>query len=159
MKKQVSPKMKYSRSLFFSYRRPNLISGCVVNISIARRTSSEASKWHGYKLSVKVNSLNHVWLCTPPIHGIYQARVLEWVAISFSRGSSWPRDQTQVSHIVGRRVTVWDSREAQVLPGREYRPSLWRRGSPGLGAVQAPGGRVCGFSSQLWGWGICWGYL
>ena len=39
------------------------------------------------------------------IHGILQARVLEWVAISFSRGSSWPRDQTRVSHIVGRRFT------------------------------------------------------
>ena len=36
------------------------------------------------------------------ILGIFQARVLEWVAISFSRGSSQPRDQTQVSHIVGR---------------------------------------------------------
>ena len=40
--------------------------------------------------------------CSPPgasVHGILQARVLEWVAISFSRGSSPPRDQTQVSHI------------------------------------------------------------
>ena len=36
------------------------------------------------------------------IHGIFQARVLEWVAISFSRGSPQPRDQTQVSGIVGR---------------------------------------------------------
>ena len=36
------------------------------------------------------------------VHGIFQARVVEWVAISFSRGSSWPRDQTQVSCIVGR---------------------------------------------------------
>jgi len=35
-------------------------------------------------------------------HGIFQARVLEWVAISFSRGSSRPRDRTQVSHIAGR---------------------------------------------------------
>ena len=32
------------------------------------------------------------------VHGIFQARVFEWVAISFSRGSSHPRDQTQVSH-------------------------------------------------------------
>ena len=38
------------------------------------------------------------------IHGFFQARVLEWVAISFSRGSSWPRDQTQVSRIAGRRL-------------------------------------------------------
>ena len=38
--------------------------------------------------------------CSPPgssVHGIFQARILEWVAISFSRGSSWPRDRTQVS--------------------------------------------------------------
>ena len=47
-----------------------------------------------------------------PIRGIFQARVLEWVAISFSRGSSWPRDQTQVSRIAGRRFTLWATREA-----------------------------------------------
>ena len=40
------------------------------------------------------------------IRGIFQARVLEWVAISFSRGSSQPKDQTWVSHIVGRRFTI-----------------------------------------------------
>ena len=45
------------------------------------------------------------------IHGIFQARVLEWVAISFSRGSSWPRDWTRVSCTVGRRFTVWATRE------------------------------------------------
>ena len=47
------------------------------------------------------------------IHGIFQARVLEWDAIFFSRGSSQPRDQTQVSHIAGRRFTIWATREAQ----------------------------------------------
>ena len=41
------------------------------------------------------------------VHGIFQARVLEWVAISFSRGSSRPRDQTQVFCIAGRHFTVW----------------------------------------------------
>ena len=41
------------------------------------------------------------------ILGIFQARVLEWVAISSSRGSSQPRDRTQVSCIAGRRFTVW----------------------------------------------------
>ena len=45
------------------------------------------------------------------IHGIFQARVLEWVAISFSRGSSWPRDWTQVSLIESRCFTVWATRE------------------------------------------------
>ena len=46
------------------------------------------------------------------VHGIFQARVLEWVAISFSRGSYWPRDRTRVSHIAGRRFTIWATREA-----------------------------------------------
>ena len=49
------------------------------------------------------------------VYGILKARILEKVAISFSRGSSWPRDQTQVSHIAGRFFTIWATREE--LPG------------------------------------------
>ena len=45
------------------------------------------------------------------VHGIFQAIVLELIAISFSSGSSWPRDRTQVSCIVDRRFTVWATRE------------------------------------------------
>ena len=45
------------------------------------------------------------------VHGIFQAIVLEWVAISFSRGSSQPRARTQVSRIVECRFTVWATRE------------------------------------------------
>ena len=41
------------------------------------------------------------------IHGIFQAKILEWVATSFSRRSSWPKDWTQVSRIVGTCFTVW----------------------------------------------------
>ena len=41
------------------------------------------------------------------VYGIVQARVLGWIAISFSRGSSWPRDQTQVFHLAGRCFTLW----------------------------------------------------
>ena len=46
------------------------------------------------------------------IHGTFQARILEWVAISFSRGSSWPRDRTWVSRILGSHFTLWATREA-----------------------------------------------
>ena len=46
------------------------------------------------------------------VHGILQARILEWVAISFSRGSSLPKNQTQVSCIAGRFFTDWAMREA-----------------------------------------------
>ena len=45
------------------------------------------------------------------VHGVFQARILEWVTISFSRRSSRPRDWTQVSRIVGRCFTVWATRE------------------------------------------------
>ena len=41
------------------------------------------------------------------VHGILQARILEWVAILFSMGSSWPRDPTQVSCTAGRFFTAW----------------------------------------------------
>ena len=53
--------------------------------------------------------------CSPPgssVQGILQVRILEWVAIASSRGSSRPRDQTQVSCIAGRFFTVWVTREA-----------------------------------------------
>ena len=52
---------------------------------------------------------------SPPgssVHGILQTRILEWVAISFPRASSWPRDGTPVSCIVGIFFTIWATREA-----------------------------------------------
>ena len=64
-------------------------------------------------------------------HGLYpstllcpgglQAGILEWVAIPFSRGSSQPRDLTQVSHIAGRFFTLWATREALDLTGTWWR--------------------------------------
>ena len=61
-------------------------------------------------LSLPIKPLSHVQLfcnpmgCSPtgsPIHGISQARILEWVALSFSRGSSWPRNRTHISCTAG----------------------------------------------------------
>ena len=79
---------------------------------------TEKSEWSSGRLPVgwewsetwKCWSLSHVWLCDPmdcsppgfSVHGILQARILDWVAISFSRGSSQPRDWTWVSCIAGR---------------------------------------------------------
>ena len=48
------------------------------------------------------------------IHGILQVRILEWVAISFSRASSQPRDRTQVSHIAGRRFYHLSHQESPI---------------------------------------------
>ena len=69
---------------------------------------------------VKVKSLSRVRLCDPmdcsppgfSVHGIFQARILEWVAISFSRGSPWPRDWTWVSCSAGRLFTIGATRES-----------------------------------------------
>ena len=54
------------------------------------------------------------------VHEIFQAIVLEWIAISFSRGSSRSRDRTQVFHIVDRHFTIWATREALVSLCRLY---------------------------------------
>ena len=54
--------------------------------------------------------------CSPPdssVHEILWTRILEWLALPFSRGSSWPRDWTWVSCIAGGCFTVWATREAQ----------------------------------------------
>ena len=74
-------------------------------------------------LSKKVKSLSRVWLCDPvdcsppgsSVHGILQEGILEWVAISFSRGSSQPRDRTRVSCIAGRCFILWATRKAPGL--------------------------------------------
>ena len=53
--------------------------------------------------------------CLPgsSVHGIFQARILEWVAVPFFRGSSLPRDQTPVFHISGDFSIFWATRETQ----------------------------------------------
>ena len=50
-----------------------------------------------------------------PVHGIFQARILEWVALPFSRGSSQPRDRTWVSSTAGRYFTVWATK-VNIIP-------------------------------------------
>ena len=86
------------------------------------------SLWFGLKKGFQVVLLLSEWvkvtqsfpiLCDPidysppgsSVHGILQARILQWVAICFSRGSSWHRDWTQVSYIAGRLFIFWASRE------------------------------------------------
>ena len=55
--------------------------------------------------------------CIPPgfyVHGILQARILEWIGIPFSRGSSHPRHQTQISCIIARFFTIWATRKSKI---------------------------------------------
>ena len=67
--------------------------------------------------------------CSPPgssVHGILQARMLEWVAISSSRGSSLPRTLTQFSCIAGKFFTVWATREASFVLNNGLFPRMQR---------------------------------
>ena len=76
----------------------------------------EGRKWKKGRKEVKV-AQSCPTLCNPmdyTVHGILQARILEWVAFPFYRGSSQPRDQTQVSCMAGGLFTSWAKREAQI---------------------------------------------
>ena len=98
---------------------------------IFSNTTIQKHQFFGAQFSLMSNSHIHIEsesevaqscppLCNPmdcslpgsSIHGIFQARILEWVAISFSRRSSLPRDWTWISRIVGRCFTAWTTREA-----------------------------------------------
>ena len=65
--------------------------------------------WERIRAGWKWKPLSHVRLYAA--HGIFQARILGWVAFPFSRGSSQPRNQTQVSRIAGRFFTSWATRQ------------------------------------------------
>ena len=62
--------------------------------------------------------------CSPPgssVHGILQARILKVRSHSLLQASSWPRDQTWVSHIAGRFFTIWATRETQKTMGATFK--------------------------------------
>ena len=86
------------------------------------------SLWH-------VCVLGRVWLCDPTdcsppgssVHGIFQAKIQEWIAISFSRGSSRPRDPTWVSGTAGSFFTNWGmATDSSILVTQlEHTCSVW----------------------------------
>ena len=93
-------------------------------------------------------------------YGLYspwnsQARILEWVASPFSRGSSQPRDRIQVSHIAGRFFTSWATREAQEYWSGEPFSSIGDfpnpEINPGFPALQADS-----LPAELCGWETIW---
>ena len=90
--------------------------------------------------------------CSPPgcsVHGILQARILEWVAIPFSRESSWPKDQTWVSCIAGRLFTVWATREIHTM---EY----CRENPIDLQPQEGWHFAFCSNMDRLWGYDVQW---
>ena len=94
------------------------------------------------------------------VHGILQARILEWVAFPFSRGSSKPRDRTQLSCIAGGVLTSWATREAQAYwsgwpipsPANLPDPGV-KQGSPALQVNSLPT-ELSGLRNLYNGWAI-----
>ena len=77
-----------------------------------------------FKMKVAQSCLT---LCDPmndAVHGIFQARILEWVAFPFSRGSSQPRGRTQISRIAGGFFTRGAPREALMFKGKPQNTCL-----------------------------------
>ena len=94
--------------LLFRLFRPSVVSGFLTPGSAAHQASLSLTQWKSEKWSHSVvsDSLQPRSLPGSSVHGIFQARVLEWVAISFSRGFCWPRVWTRVSCITCRCFTV-----------------------------------------------------
>ena len=83
---------------------------------LSSSSSSSMDTWSLHKLSEVKVAQSCPTLCDPMdyrIHGILQARILEWVVFPFSRGSSQPRNGTQISRIADGFFTRWTIREAQ----------------------------------------------
>ena len=99
------------------------------------------------------------------VHGILQARILEWVAIPFSRGSSQPRDWTRVSCIVDRHFTVWATNQFYKFKpyflgfpgGSDGKASAYNAGDPGSipGSGRSPG-KGNGNPHSILAWRIPW---
>ena len=80
------------------------------------------------------------------VHGIFQSRILEWVAISFYRRSLWLRDWTRVSHIVGRLFTIWVTKPRQHIKKQIH-----------YFANKGPSCQSYGFSSShVWMWELAY---
>ena len=114
-----------------------------------KATICKPGKWKWKKVKVAQSCPT---LCNPmdyTVHGILQARVLEGVAFPFSRGSSQPRDQTQVSHNAGRFFTNWAIREAQECWSGQPSPPPWDLPDPGI-EPGSPALQVDSLPTELW---------
>ena len=82
----------------------------LISLKIPHLVVTRNLLWHGQKIESKVKITQSCPTLFHPmdyiVHGILQARILEWVAVLFSRGSSQLRNQTQVSHTTGRFFTI-----------------------------------------------------
>ena len=116
------------------------------HLLLGRKAINNLRKWES-EVAQSCPTLCDPMDCSLPgssVHGIFQARVLEWIVISFSRISSRPRDWTWVSCTAGRHFIIWTTREALLLLSSFSRVQLCA--TPETAAHQAP--PSLGFSRQ-----------
>ena len=142
---------------FYSYDSPIGNTNIWLNVKIDQEDTSEMRSAGGgtwveaYKSPIKVKVSQS---CLTPchsmdyslpgssVHGILQARILEWVAFPISRVSSRPKDRTQVFCITGRFFTMWATREANVILNNKK--SHWAKDPVSLSAESWKGGTCTG---------------
>ena len=140
LKVSISPSWIY---LLYSYCLKkntylNFYPTCPLNYNIG--TYLSYFNWLASRGEVKITQSCWI-LCNPmdyTFHEILQARILEWVAFPFSRGSSQPRDWSQVSCIAGGFFTSWATREAQEYWSGEQRTWLHTRPEKIKSQIQFP---------------------
>ena len=113
-----------------------LPSGCIVDPQPHQPPCPETQQTAQDSSEVKVAQL-WLTLCNPmdyTVHGILQARILEWVAFPFSRGSSQPKDPTQVTCTAGGFFTSWATRDAQDSSWRQMSKHLLSLSQLSLGS-------------------------
>ena len=113
---------------------------------VLRQVPDTGNKWVTQSCPTLCDSMDYT------VHGVFQARILEWIDpfYPFSRGSSQPRDWTQVSRIAGGFFTSWATREAQEYWSGQPIPSPVDLPDPGIEpgslALQADS-----LPTELWG--------
>ena len=118
-KRKASKVAAFSRTKLASLNQPNSLLYKIMLLGLCDPPTHKII--HGFLswcVSLKVIQ-SCPTLCSPidyTVHGILQARMLAWVAFLFPRGSSQPRDRTQVSWIAGKFFTSWATREAHSFP-------------------------------------------
>ena len=123
--------VSYNESYGFSLpeKRHACVHWVFLSVSVLwiprRQSAPPLSEWKS--LSVRLCDPMDCSLPGSSVHGILQARILEWVAILFSKRSSWLRDWTWLSCIASRFFTVWATREGAPLPTPW---GLWSQGQP-----------------------------
>ena len=114
-------------SSMFTWNKHNIVNRLSVSVgrSVNREKVSSSVNSENVSLSVVSDSLcpHGLYPDRSSTCGILQARILEWVVISFPRGSFQPRNCTQVFHIAGRFFTIWGTRKALCLS--EAVPKAW----------------------------------